>query len=179
MPVFLLAALLVTGAAAIFDWRQREIPNGLTFGTLGAAVVAHAIAGAIGTGPLGGLRDAGWSVVGSIACGIVPFVFWRMGAFGGGDVKMLAALGALLQPMQGIEAEFYAVIVAAIFAPARLAWEGKLLQVLGNSAAIMINPLLPKARRRTIAPEALTQIRFGPAIFAGVVVCVLAHRAGG
>jgi prepilin peptidase CpaA len=178
MPMFLLAAFLTTGMAAIFDWRKREIPNWLTFGALGVAVVAHAITGAVRSGALGGLQDGAWSIVGAAACGFVPFVFWRKGVFGGGDVKMLAALGALLQPMLGIEAEFYALIVAAIFAPARLAWEGKLLQVLGNSAAIMINPLLPKAKRRTIAPEVLTQIPFGPAIFAGVVVCALAHRGG-
>jgi prepilin peptidase CpaA len=178
MPVFVLAALLTTGAAAIIDWRRREIPNWLALGTLGVAVVAHGFAGALRTGAGGGIQEASWAVVGAVACAFVPAVFWQKGVFGGGDVKMLAALGALLQPMQGIEAEFYSLILAAVFAPARLAWEGKLLQVLGNSAAIVMNPLLPKAKRRVLAPEMLTQVRFGPAIFAGVVVCALAHRGG-
>jgi prepilin peptidase CpaA len=178
MALFIFAALLSSAVAALLDWRRREIPNWLTFGALGAAVIAHGIVGALRVGVLGGLQEAAWSVIGAAACALVPFVFWRKGVFGGGDVKMLAALGGLLQPTLAIEAEFYALIVAAIFAPARLAWEGKLLQVLGNSAAIMINPLLPKAKRRTISPEVLTQIPFGPAIFAGVAVCAFAHRAG-
>jgi prepilin peptidase CpaA len=83
-------------------------------------------------------------------------------------VKLLAAIGALLQWRAGIEAEFYAFLAAAIIAPARLAYEGKLLKVLGNSLALVVNPFRPKERRRQITPEMMTSVRFGPAIFVGV-----------
>jgi prepilin peptidase CpaA len=178
MHLFVLLALLISGAAAISDWRRGEIPNWLTFGALGVAVVVHLIAGTVTVGMTNGLEEAGWAVAGTFACALVPFIFWRHGAFGGGDVKMLAAVGALLMPLQGIEAEFYSLIAAAIFAPARLAWDGRLLQVLGNTVAIVTNPLLPKSKRRTLAPEMLTSLRFGPAIFAGVAACALAHWRG-
>jgi prepilin peptidase CpaA len=178
MHFFVALALVTTAGAAVFDWRKGEIPNWLSLGSLALAVLAHLVTGAVGTGVVGGLEQAGFSILGAVACGVVPFAFWQKGAFGGGDVKMLAAVGAALLPLQGIEAEFYALLAAAIVAPARLAWEGRLLRVLGNTMAIVANPLLPKARRRTIAPEMLTSLRFGPAIFAGALVSTLAHWRG-
>jgi prepilin peptidase CpaA len=115
------------------------------------------------------------ALVGALACWLVPFVFWQKGAFGGGDVKMMAAVGACLMPLDGIEAEFYALICAAVVAPAQLAWEGKLLKTLGNVATIVLNPLRPKAKRKEVPVEAMTQLRFGPAIFVGALLCALVH----
>ena len=175
MRVYLASALLAGALAAVLDWRKRQIPNWLSLGAFATGIIGHLAIGIATLGFLQGLKEACCAVAGAAACGLVPFLFWRQGAFGGGDVKMLAAVGALLLPLQGIEAEFYSLIAAAVFAPARLAWDGKLLQTLGNTAAIMINPLLPPAKRRTLAPEMLTSLRFGPAILAGVVASALAH----
>jgi len=171
-----LLALLTSGVAAIVDWRRREIPNWLTLGTLAVAPIAHAAIAGMHGGPVAAARQAGWALGGALACAMVPFAFWTRDAFGGGDVKMLAALGALLLPMQGIEVEFYALLVAALLAPARLAWDGTLIRVLGNTAALVFNPLVPKVRRRELAPEMLTSVRFGPAIFAGVAISALLRR---
>jgi prepilin peptidase CpaA len=54
---------------------------------------------------------------------------------GGGDLKLFAAIGALLQPLLGIEAEAYALFTAAIIALANLAYRGSLFRVLGSSFA--------------------------------------------
>jgi len=64
-------------------------------------------------------------------------------------------------------------MAAALVVPARLAWEGQLLRVLGNTVAIVMNPFLPEKRRRTLSPEMLTTVRFGPAIFVGTVIAAL------
>jgi prepilin peptidase CpaA len=176
MPPFELIALVASGVAAIIDWRRSEIPNWLTLGTLVIAPIAHAAIGGLSGGPVVAARQGAWALVGALACAIVPFAFWAKGAFGGGDLKMLAALGAVLLPMQGIAAEFYALLAAALLAPARLAWDGTLIRVLGNTVALVFNPLVPKARRRELAPEMLTSVRFGPAIFAGVAISALLRR---
>jgi hypothetical protein len=62
----------------------------------------------------------------------------------------------------------------ALFAPVRLAYEGKLLSVLGNSMALIANPLLPKRHQRAVPTELMTAFKFGPAIlFANaVVICM-------
>ncbi len=72
---------------------------------------------------------------------------YRAGAIGGGDVKLLGAVGALLRPMTGIETEMYSFIVAALYAPVRLAYEGKLLRTLGNSLLLVRNVFVPKDKR--------------------------------
>jgi prepilin peptidase CpaA len=166
---------MTSAAAAILDWRKGQIPNWLSFGAFAIGAFGHLVIGIARSGLLDGLQEACWAVAGAVVCGLVPLFFWRQGAFGGGDVKMLAAVGALLLPLQGIEAEFYALIAAAVVAPARLAWDGKLLRALGNTAAIVLNPFLPRSKRRALTPEMLTSLRFGPAILAGVAGCALTH----
>src|SRR3954453_2102749 len=83
-------ALLLGGAACMFDWRTRRIPNLLTFG--GAAV---ACAFALTFHGLEGLAVAlgGWGV------GFVLLLpMFLLGGMGAGDVKLLACLGAWLGP---------------------------------------------------------------------------------
>jgi prepilin peptidase CpaA len=175
---FLVTATLVACLGAWFDWRsgrkaevghgvEGEIPNALTYGVLAVAPLAHFAWGYAGRGLQAGLEAAGFSVAGAFVCGLVPLVMASAGAMGGGDMKLLAAIGALCRPMLGIEAQFYAFAAAALLVPAKLAWEGKLLRTLGNSLSLALNPLLPKARRREIRKEDMTWFRFGPAIALG------------
>ncbi len=94
---------------------------------------------------------------------------------GGGDLKLFAAIGALCQPMIGIEAEMYAFVVAAVVAPARLAYQGRLLEVLKNSLSLLLNPLRSKQARQEVPPEMMTWFRLGPAVFVGTAGALVAH----
>lgn len=175
VPYFLGFAVLVAAVAAAFDWRTGHIPNWLTLGPLCAAPVAHAgYYFAIGRSS-DALQAGAFSVLGAVVCGAVPLLFYRQGAIGGGDVKLLAALGAICRPMLGLELQFYAYMAAAVFAPARLAYDGKLMRVMGNTFALVANPFLPKHRRREITPEMMTWLRFAPAIFAGTAGTAAMH----
>lgn len=172
---FFLAAILVTGLAAWFDWQTGEVPNWLTFGSLVAGLIGHTVVGF----SRGGWSDAGrgllFSLAGMGVCAFVPFLLFRSGAIGGGDVKLLAALGALLRPMVGIEAELYSFIVAALYAPARLAYEGKLLKTLGNTLLLTKNMFVPKHKRREIPREMMAELRFAPSVFIATIVAVMLH----
>lgn len=175
---FLGAALFVSAAAAAYDLKTGHMPNWLTLGPLAAAPIAHFVVDTARFGAKAGLLEAGYSVVGALSCCAIPALLYRLGAIGGGDVKLFAAIGALLLPLIGIEAEFYGFVAAALFAPARMAWEGKLLRVLGNTLGLVVNPFLPKAKRREITPEMLTWMRLGPFIFVGVLVEAILHWRG-
>jgi prepilin peptidase CpaA len=96
-------------------------------------------------------------------------------AIGGGDVKLFAALGALCRPMIGVEAEMYGFFAAALIAPARLAYDGKLFRTLKNAALLMVNPFLPKDKKHAIEQEMMTWFRMGPAIFVGMVITAFLH----
>ena len=69
--------------------------------------------------------------------------------------------------------ELYSFMVAAVYAPARLAYQGQLFRLLGNSAALVKNPFLPRARRTEVPPALLTELRFGPAVFVGAALVAL------
>ena len=175
MDYFLAFALVACALAALIDFKTGEIPNWLSLGSLAVAPFAHFLSALIKHGLYAGVQAAGFSVVGAVVCGLVPLFFWWKGAFGGGDVKMLTALGAICMPFIGVEAELYAFIAAAVFAPVRLAWDGKLLRTLGNTMTLVANPFLPKAKRREVEPEMMTWLRFGPAIFAGIAASAIGH----
>lgn len=172
---FFLAAILVTGIAAWFDWRTGEIPNWLSFGALAAAPLAHAGFGIAREGWSVGWQGAALSLAGAGVCVIVPVVLYVTGGIYGGDVKLLAAVGAILRTMVGMEAELYAFLVAALYAPARLAWEGKLFKTMGNSVVLLRNMFVPKEKRRELPREMMAELRFAPSIFVGTCIAVLLH----
>ncbi|HYQ14984.1 MAG TPA: A24 family peptidase, partial [Polyangiaceae bacterium] len=107
---------------------------------------------------------------------LVPFLLWKKNALGGGDLKLLVAVGALLGPMLGLQVQLYSFLIALIIAPAQLAYRGKLLGTLKNAGSMLINPLRQKSRRIELPPAALSEFRFGPAIFLAAVASVVTTR---
>jgi len=181
--IVLSGLLVFTALAAWVDYRTGHIPNPLV--AIGAAVglVAHfAVHYALIRQPgqtLGELfGGAAVNVaVGVLGCSAVPLLLYRVSAMGGGDVKLLAALGTWAGPILGLQVELYAFVLAALYAPARLAYQGELLRLLGNSAALLKNPFLPKARRTELPEALLTELRFGPVVFfATALVALLRWR---
>jgi prepilin peptidase CpaA len=169
-PLFLLLALFVAAAAAWTDWRTGTIPNRLTFGALLLAPVAHFTAAILLGHSHVAFEAAGMSVVGAAACGLVPFLMYRSGGMAGGDVKLLAALGAICLLMFGIEVQVFGLFFATFYAAGVLAYKGRLFSTAKNMLALAMNPLRKKENKQTVCKELMTQMRFGPSVLAGVVV---------
>ncbi len=162
------AILLLTAAAAISDTRTGRIPNGLTLPPLVAApAVYYLVAGSAGL--LG-------SVLGALLCGFAPFLLFRWGGLGGGDVKLFAAIGAISGLTLGLEAQLIGLIVAAAFVTIRLVMRRELLSVLANALGLVVNPLLPSRMRRTPVRVGIAEVRLGASIFAGAVLAVLGQH---
>lgn len=166
--VAFIAAILISGIAALTDWRAGKVPNWLTYPLLVLGPLAYGIAH--------GSSGAISSVLGIFVCGLVPMLLWFQGAVGGGDVKMIAAIGAVMGPLRGLEVELISLVVAALYALGRLAWEGKLLGTLANSFFLALNPLLPKKHRRKITPTMMATVRMGGAFFAASVLILLSRH---
>jgi prepilin peptidase CpaA len=172
-------AIAVSAVAALYDWRTGHIPNWLTLGALAVGIIGNAALSFLTTSrPLDAATGAGYSLLGAATCVAIPLILYRSGAIGGGDVKLLAAVGAILRPMFGVEAELYAFVAAAIVAPGWLAYHGKLGAVLRNTFALVKNPFLPEEKRQEIPAEMMTSVRFGPAIFAGTCGVAVMHWSG-
>ena len=176
MPIFLVVAVVIAAVAAVYDVTKGEIPDWLTLGGLAIGPLAHAARAAMKhAGSEVALAEGGYSVIGALACALVPWILFRYSAIGGGDVKLFAALGAWCQTMIGVEALTYSFVAAVLIAPARLAYEGKLFRTLKNTVLLLGNAFLPKEKRKTVDPELMTWFRMGPAIFLGVVVATILH----
>lgn len=174
---FLIAAVLVALVAAVFDWRTGQIPNWLTLGTIALAPLAHVVFGVRASGGdlNEGLLAGGYSLGGLAVCSLVPLILWRQQAIGSGDIKLFAALGAIGQFSLGLEIQLYGFLAAAILAPAKLAYDGKLMQTLRNTGRLMVNSVVPKDRRSPIEHEAMSWFRLGPAIFIGTALTTAIH----
>lgn len=164
---FLLAATLFAACAAWTDHRTGHIPNKLTLVGFVAAIAAHFAHGANLGGLRGGLEQAGFALGGALLCALVPLFMFLKGAMGGGDVKLFAVLGALLHPLGGLQAETYAFVAAALLAPMKLAYEGKLTRTFLNTLTLVTNPFRRRERRKAVPEEMSTWFRLGPAIFLG------------
>jgi Flp pilus assembly protein protease CpaA len=163
--------LVISGVAAAFDYKNGHIPNwlvgvGLALGAGGPVVAALAQADL-----LQGLVVAGRAVAGFIACGAVPLLLFRLKALGGGDVKLLATVGAQLGATLGLELSFCAFVVAASYVPVRLAHAALSLRKPSGS--------VPRASARVGAasralPEPLA-VAFAPCLFVAAVVVTASH----
>jgi len=96
-------AVLLCGAAAWCDLRYRRIPNAITFP---AVVVALCLHGATHAGA--GLLN---SLAGMLAAAALVLPGYALGFTGAGDVKLLAAVGALL----GFPAALFAALLSLVF----------------------------------------------------------------
>ena len=161
-----LTAVLVIGAgvaATVVDIRQRRVPNVLTMGLASAGLVL-AMVGVTGVtvgGALGGLALG-------LALLLPAHVF---GATGAGDVKLLAAFGALLGPGGVFEAFLRAAILGGVMALAVALWRGRLRETLYGTA------MLVTTRNRAVTaiiehPAANNRFPYAPAIACGAVLVV-------
>ena len=122
-----LAALVL--AAAIYDLRFRRIPNWLCLtGTILGFVLNYRIS------QFAGLRPASLGVALALA---IYFPLFALRAMGGGDVKLMAAIGALAGPSNWFLIFLMTALFGGAMALALLAIRGGLLQALRNVATIL------------------------------------------
>jgi len=160
MPfVSCLVALIATLIAAVTDARSARIPNWLTYPLLVLGPVLSLF------GSAGWLSSLVLSLLGIFVCALVPTLLFARKAMGGGDVKLLAALGGLLGPYSGIEVQFFSFCVVSFVLLARMAWDGKLLATLRNVVIASGHLFLPKRLQRPLEPTLLTDMRMGLSIF--------------
>jgi prepilin peptidase CpaA len=186
----LLLCVVLAAVGAFTDYRTRQIPNWLTFGGMVLGIVLQALMGQYqvedqqfgGQTALGGISHA---LLGAVVCGLPMWLlFYKQvqredGSFdnvsGGGDVKILAAMGALLGLYHGLGLVFLCLVATSVLAMARLAWHGRLLRVLSNVLFLPLNPILPKRWQRPITAELLHKVRMGVPILVGTVMFAI-HR---
>jgi len=152
-----IALLAITFIAAWIDARSGLIPNWLTLPVIASAPAAQLA--------LGGTSSLVSSLLGAFICSLVPLLMFRLGAMGGGDVKLLCGLGALAGPLAGLELQLLAYTVLVVFALTVLALRGELFAVLRRSWRLVRR--VPPSQD---SAEARTDFRLGIPIFVATAV---------
>ena len=116
-------------AATLIDLRTRRVPNALT---LSLAVAGVTLAGA-GEGRFGFVLAVAGGLLG-VALMLPGYLF---GGTGGGDLKLLAALGTFLGPGRTLTAFVAMAIAGGVIALMVAAYRGRLRSTLDRTARIV------------------------------------------
>lgn len=84
-------AFVLLVIATIFDLRTREIPDWISL-TIGFVATASSLAGWLGL-------SIGWVALGGLVGLAVGYGLFRFAHFGGGDAKLIIAIGMLVGPV--------------------------------------------------------------------------------
>jgi prepilin peptidase CpaA len=151
-------------AAVVTDVRTRRIPNWLT-----GAVAAAGFGLAFGGGTVTPMRAALGLLVGLVL--MMPGHV--IGATGAGDVKLMAAIGAVVGPEMALRAFLYSAIAGGVLAVAVAARRGVLASTLQDTSRLVTEP----AAARTVIESSSRANRFAyaPAIAMGTLVSLVVH----
>jgi prepilin peptidase CpaA len=168
-PVVLaLLVLAITAVAAVSDLRTGLISNKLTLGALAALALAQLSFNGPKTGALVVLT-------GLLLGSLIPLLLYVARGLGGGDLKLMAAIGVGLGPLLAMEAQMIAFSVGCLFAIGKAIHAGVLWRTLRGSTFVLTNAITPLGKRRDVPESVATPVRFAPFLFVGVLFTVLGH----
>ena len=148
-------SMAVGGLATVEDLRSRTISNWLCLSGVVAGLTAHAaLAG------WSGLADA---LLGTLIGFAVFLIFYLLGGMGGGDIKLMAAFGAILGKGQIVEAAIFAAMVGGVMALIFVVYK-KLRQMAQGNADDSVGSLRKES------------IPYAPAISLGVLISFLGEE---
>ncbi len=126
LPLF---AMLL--CASVQDLRNRRIRNWLTFSLILTGVGRALFA----IGPLSPMQ----AILGMLAGASLPIILFALGALGGGDVKLLAGVGAWLGVSAAFEVFCAAAVLGMVVVLIQAAIQGRLRTLSRNSAVLVLN----------------------------------------
>jgi prepilin peptidase CpaA len=168
--VALFAAVGLVTIAAYFDLRSHRIPNAITYP---AWIVGLLLAGV----------TAGWpgflnSALGFAVTFVPLFIMFIGGTMGGGDVKLMGGVGAILGFPAGLNALISSIRVGGFFAAIILLWQGRLFPILRYAASVAWSKIYWAHVPLDPPPEHKDAFPFGAAIALGTYLTVVSILLG-
>jgi prepilin peptidase CpaA len=159
MPVIWIALPFILAFACYGEIKERRIPNWLTLGGIVLGLGSAAIEGGVQ-----GLSD---SALGLAIAGGLFLPFCLLGVVGGGDMKLMAAVGAITGWPMVLRVVTDTCIAGGLIAIAIMAWNGVLLTTLADVFRIMVG--MPRRKRGLRNPP---MVPYALAITIGTLVAV-------
>ena len=146
---YILLSLLLL--SLYFDLTKKKIPNFLTFPIMLWGLLIHSFMDGFA-----GFQFSLYGLLLGLGLFLIPFV---LGGMGGGDVKLLGAIGALQGAQFVFQAALFTALCGGILAVIYLIYHGQLLGLLKKVLAIVAVPIFTAL-----------YVRFGSPLFNRVVL---------
>jgi len=163
---FLIGAVLVALVGAVTDVRGARIPNKLTYTALLAALSLRST--------LLGLDGLKSGALGMLIAGGLFLVLFVLGAMGGGDMKLMAAVGAWVGSTQVATLILAAAIAGGVLAIIRIVFRNMVGETLRNTIRLiyyrLTSGLQPHPELNVQSPGS-QRVPFGVAIAVGALSC--------
>ncbi len=163
MPIVWISLPFILAFACYGEIRERRIPNWLTLGSIALGVGAAGIEG--------GLDGLAESALGLAIAGGLFLPFCLLGVVGGGDMKLMAAVGAIVGWPMALRVVCNTCIAGGLIAIAIMAWNGVLLTTLANVFRIMAG--MPRKTRGLRNPP---MVPYALAITLGTLIAVFVQE---
>jgi prepilin peptidase CpaA len=161
-PFFVLA--LGLAAAVVLDVRTRRIPNWLTAGIAAAGFGISAGGGHVS------VAQAALGMTIGLALMLPGHI---IGATGAGDVKLMAAVGAVVGPVPIVRVFLYSAIAGGAIAIAIAVRRGLVQETFFATTRLVTSPL--DARQAIESSGRANRFAYGPAIAAGTLLSFMVH----
>ena len=158
-------AALSSGAlvATVIDIRVRRIPNALT-ATMAGIGIGLAASGASGI-------SLGASLTGLVVGLLLMLPGHALGATGAGDVKFMAAVGAIVGPVHAVNAFLFTALAGGVLAIAVALRRRRLGATLAGTGRLITAPT--DAKKEIQSASVASRFAYGPAIAIGSVLAAL------
>jgi prepilin peptidase CpaA len=163
----LIGALSVAAVGAVQDIRSGRIPNWLTYGGLLAALAAQFL--------MRGWPGLQGGLIGALAGGGIFYLLFLVGGMGGGDVKLMAAVGAWAGAAQTVVVLIAAAIAGGILAVGLMVFHRQVRVTLLNTAELIRHHLTSGFQPHpvlNIREPGARRVPYGLAIAIGTLYCL-------
>jgi prepilin peptidase CpaA len=168
-------ALILLGAAlaaaAVIDLKMGRIPNFITLPAIVAGLVIQSALG--GTAGL-------WQGLGGLAAGAIPMIVcWKIGGIGGGDVKLMAAIGALTNWQFAVATLVWGLAIAALMAIGVMIRRRIIRRTLRRVGLSLMTAVVPGVKKQWPDDTDSPKLPFALAICLGACASVADAWLGG
>ena len=161
--------------AMTYDLHARRIPNWLVVTALTAALPVQVVAHGLPIGPL-------WWITGALTGGLLMTPGYLIRMMGAGDVKLMAAVGALLGPRGALEAVLATAAVGGVLSFVALLQKRRVRHGVAGAMSILItmsagteqSASAAEASNRTAA-SSVGSLPYGVAIAIGSVITLIVN----